>query len=94
MQTQTSPIPQPQQKADSPQSGRESSAQSRASLRNQYKAKLEETRQAVEERRSKSPAISIPSQRSLEEDQLIEDDDDIVLPDNLKGKRKETYDEM
>lgn len=80
-------MPQPPQpKADSPQSGRESSAQSRASLRNQYKAKLEETRQAVEERRSKSPAISIPSQRSLEEDQLIEDeDDDVALPENLKG---------
>jgi hypothetical protein len=57
------------------------SAKSRASLRSQYKTKLEETRLAVEERRSKSPAISIPSQRSLEEDQLIEDDDDVALPD-------------
>ena len=36
----------------------------------------------MEERRSKSPAISILSHRSLEEDQLIEeDDDDVALPD-------------
>ncbi|XP_052059105.1 myosin heavy chain, striated muscle-like isoform X5 [Mytilus californianus] len=92
-QTQTSPPPQQQPqsvqtKPESPESVRESSAISRASLRSQYKAKLEETRHAVEERRSKSPAISIPSQRSLEEDQLIEDeDDDVALPDDFKEAR-------
>ncbi|CAC5411822.1 unnamed protein product [Mytilus coruscus] len=91
METQTSPPPQQQPqsvqtKPESPESVRESSAISRASLRSQYKAKLEETRHAVEERRSKSPAISIPSQRSLEEDQLIEDeDDDVALPDDFKA---------
>ncbi|XP_063437064.1 myosin heavy chain, striated muscle-like isoform X13 [Mytilus trossulus] len=92
-QTQTSPPPeqQPQSvqtKPESPESVRESSALSRASLRSQYKAKLEETRQAVEERRSNTPAISIPSPRSLEEDQLIEDeDDDVALPDDFKDGR-------
>ncbi|XP_063437065.1 myosin heavy chain, striated muscle-like isoform X14 [Mytilus trossulus] len=91
--TQTSPPPeqQPQSvqtKPESPESVRESSALSRASLRSQYKAKLEETRQAVEERRSNTPAISIPSPRSLEEDQLIEDeDDDVALPDDFKDGR-------
>ena len=86
-QTQTSPIPQPPTpKPESPETERESSAKSRASLRSQYKTKLEETRLAVEERRSKSPAISIPSQRSLEEDQLIEDDDDVALPDEMKSR--------
>ncbi|XP_063437056.1 golgin subfamily A member 4-like isoform X7 [Mytilus trossulus] len=93
METQTSPPPeqQPQSvqtKPESPESVRESSALSRASLRSQYKAKLEETRQAVEERRSNTPAISIPSPRSLEEDQLIEDeDDDVALPDDFKDGR-------
>ncbi|XP_071141114.1 myosin-10-like [Mytilus edulis] len=92
-QTQTSPPPQQQPqsvqtKAESPESVRESSALSRASLRSQYKAKLEETRHAVEERRSNTPAISIPSPRSLEEDQLIEDeDDDVALPDDFKEGR-------
>ncbi|CAG2255504.1 unnamed protein product [Mytilus edulis] len=92
METQTSPLPQQQPqsvqtKPESPESVRESSALSRASLRSQYKAKLEETRHAVEERRSNTPAISIPSPRSLEEDQLIEDeDDDVALPDDFKGE--------
>ncbi|VDI50831.1 Hypothetical predicted protein [Mytilus galloprovincialis] len=91
--TQTSPPPQQQPqsvqtKPESPESVRESSALSRASLRSQYKAKLEETRHAVEERRSNTPAISIPSPRSLEEDQLVEDeDDDVALPDDFKEGR-------
>ncbi|XP_076082151.1 uncharacterized protein LOC143052885 isoform X5 [Mytilus galloprovincialis] len=93
METQTSPPPQQQPqsvqtKPESPESVRESSALSRASLRSQYKAKLEETRHAVEERRSNTPAISIPSPRSLEEDQLVEDeDDDVALPDDFKEGR-------
>ena len=52
---------------------------SRASLRSQYRLKLEENRAAIEDRRAKSPAISVPSQRSLEEDQLIDEDDEFAL---------------
>ncbi|XP_061170471.1 myosin-10-like isoform X3 [Saccostrea echinata] len=59
-----------------------SSSQSRASLRNQFRNRLEESRLAAEERRSKSPAISVPSQRSIE-DQLVEDDD-FPIPDEIK----------
>ena len=62
---------------------RMNSAQSRASLRHQFKNRLEESRHAAEERRSKSPVISVPSQRSLD-DQLIEDDD-FPIPDEIKG---------
>jgi len=58
---------------------------SRASLRNQYRNKLGEVRAAVEDRRAKSPAISIPSQRSLEDDQLIYEDDDLPFTDEIKG---------
>ena len=61
------------------------SAESRASLRSQYKTKLEETKSAVEERRLKSPAISVPSQSSLD-DELILDEDDEVLIDVGKGQ--------
>ena len=64
---------------------RESSSMSRASLRNQYRNKLEEVRAAVEDRRAKSPAVSIPSQRSLDDDQLIDEDDD-MMTDDVKGK--------
>lgn len=59
---------------------RMTSAQSRASLRYQFKNRLEESRNAAEERRSKSP---VPSQRSID-DQLIEDDD-FPIPDDIKG---------
>lgn len=62
---------------------RMTSAQSRASLRYQFKYRLEESRNAAEERRSKSPVISVPSQRSID-DQLIEDDD-FPIPDDIKG---------
>ena len=54
---------------------------SRASLRHQFKNRLEESRHAAEERRSKSPVISVPSQRSLD-DQLIEVDD-FPIPDEI-----------
>ena len=67
---------------------RVSSAKSRASLRKEFKNRLEETRNVVEDRRAKSPAISIPSQKSLDDDQLIVDDeeeDDLPIPDDLKG---------
>ncbi|KAL3884703.1 hypothetical protein ACJMK2_024815 [Sinanodonta woodiana] len=66
------------------------SAKSRASLRNQYKNKLDETRGAIEERRAKSPAISIPSQKSLDDDQLIleEEEEDIPVADDIKEEKK------
>ncbi|KAK3609983.1 hypothetical protein CHS0354_011824 [Potamilus streckersoni] len=67
------------------------SAKSRASLRNQYKTKLDETRGAIEERRAKSPAISIPSQKSLDDDLLIleeEEEDDIPVADDIKEEKK------
>lgn len=66
---------------------RVSSAKSRASLRKEFKTRLEETRSVVEDRRAKSPAISVPSQKSLDEDQLIidEEDDDLPIPDDMKG---------
>lgn len=60
------------------------SSHSRASLRNQFRNRLEESRHAAEERRSKSPAISVPSQRSID-DQLVEDDD-FPIPDEIKGQ--------
>ncbi|XP_041355858.1 uncharacterized protein LOC121373345 isoform X2 [Gigantopelta aegis] len=63
---------------------RQMSAKSRASLRSQYKNKLEETKSAVEERRLKSPAISVPSQCSLT-DELILDEEDELLIDAGKG---------
>lgn len=73
--------------------GRVPSAKSRASLRSQYRNKLEEARSAAEDRRSKSPAISVPSVRSLEEDQLVEeeDDEDIPVTDEFKGNLKILY---
>lgn len=66
---------------------REAMSKSRASLRTEYKARLAETKLAMEDRRSKSPAVSIPSLHSLDEDQLIEDDVDLdaLMPDNRKG---------
>ena len=57
------------------------SPQSRASLRDQFKNRLEEPCHAAEESRSKSPVISVPSQRSLD-DQLIEVDD-FPIPDEI-----------
>uniref|UniRef100_K1R1G3 Dpy-19-like protein 3 n=1 Tax=Magallana gigas TaxID=29159 RepID=K1R1G3_MAGGI len=63
---------------------RMTSAQSRASLRYQFKNRLEESRNAAEERRSKSPVIYVPSQRSID-DQLIEDDD-FPIPDDIKAR--------
>ena len=66
---------------------RVSSAKSRASLRKEFKNRLEETRNIVEDRRANTPAISLPSQKSLDEDQLIvdDDDDDMPIPDDMKG---------
>ena len=70
---------------------REASARSRASLRTHYKNQLEETRQAVEDRRSKTPVITLPSKLSvddelvLDEDEEDEFDEEMALPDDLKG---------
>lgn len=63
-----------------------SSAKSRASLRNQFKSRLDETRMAAESRRTKSPVIRVPTQKSID-DELIDDDfdDDLPIPDDLKG---------
>ncbi|XP_069102583.1 myosin-2 heavy chain-like isoform X3 [Argopecten irradians] len=74
--TQTQMVPKTEEEI------RASSALSRASLRKEYRNKLGEVRAAVEDRRTKSPAISIPSQRSLEDDQLIDEDDDDDIPYN------------
>ncbi|KAL5020532.1 hypothetical protein ScPMuIL_003424 [Solemya velum] len=58
-----------------------SSAKSRASLRSQYRMRLEETRLAAEDRRSKSPVISVMSHKSMEEAAIfLEDDEDDELP--------------
>ena len=70
---------------------REASARSRASLRTHYKNQLEETRQAAEDRRSKTPVITLPSKLSvddelvLDEDEEDEFDEEMALPDDLKG---------
>ena len=65
-----------------------SSAKSRASLRNQFKSRLDETRHAVESRRTMSPVVNVPTHKSIE-DELIEDDDDeqqeLPIPDDQKG---------
>lgn len=72
---------------------RSSSAQSRASLRNAYKAKLEESKSAAEDRRSKSPHINLPTQMTIDDELILDEDDDDdeegeyigALPDDLKG---------
>ena len=69
---------------------REASARSRASLRSHYKNQLEESRQAAEDRRSKTPVITLPSKLSVDDELVLDDDDDdfdeeMALPDDLKG---------
>ncbi|XP_053387320.1 uncharacterized protein LOC123542904 [Mercenaria mercenaria] len=74
---------------------RQSSAKSRASLRSQFKSRLDETRQAVEERRTKSPVIAVLAQKSIDDELIIEDDDDLPIPDDLKEEvlyREDTLD--
>ncbi|XP_055872551.1 golgin subfamily A member 3-like isoform X5 [Biomphalaria glabrata] len=56
---------------------RASSAQSRASLRQQFKTKLGEAKQAAEDRRSKSPAIQLPTQLTIDDELILEDDDEL-----------------
>ncbi|XP_071098823.1 putative leucine-rich repeat-containing protein DDB_G0290503 [Haliotis cracherodii] len=73
---------------------RASSARSRASLRNQFRQKLVETKKVVDERRTKSPGMMLPTPRSMEEDTLhLDDEDDVTLPDDLKEEyRHKTLD--
>lgn len=75
---------------------RQSSAKSRASLRNQFKSRLDETRQAVEDRRTKSPVIAVPTQKSVDDELIMEDDDDdLPIPDDMKEEaflREDTLD--
>jgi hypothetical protein len=40
---------------------------------------------AVEERRIKSPVIMIPAQKSIDDELIIEEDDDLPIPDDMKG---------
>lgn len=73
-------------KGNSDEEVRQSSAKSRASLRNQFKSRLDETRQAVEDRRTKSPVITVPAQKSIDDELIIDDDDDdLPIPDDQKG---------
>ncbi|XP_067653461.1 putative leucine-rich repeat-containing protein DDB_G0290503 [Haliotis asinina] len=68
---------------------RASSARSRASLRNHFRQKLVETKKVVDERRTKSPGMVLPTPRSMEEDTLqVDDDDDVALPDDVKEEYK------
>ncbi|XP_021373672.1 uncharacterized protein LOC110463415 isoform X3 [Mizuhopecten yessoensis] len=91
LETQTQIVP----KSKTEDEIRATSALSRASLRKEYRNKLGEVRAAVEDRRTKSPAISIPSQRSLEDDQLIDEDDDDDIPYNdIEELKKEQTMEM
>ncbi|KAL4216430.1 hypothetical protein ACF0H5_024155 [Mactra antiquata] len=77
-------------KGNSEEEVRQSSAKSRASLRNQFKSRLDETRHAVEERRTKSPVITVPAQKSIEDELIIDDDDDdLPIPDDQKEFFKE-----
>ena len=67
------------------------SALSRASLRSQYKNRLEESRLAAEDRRSKSPHIAVPTKMSVDDELVLDDDndefdEDMALPDDLKGE--------
>ncbi|XP_074660248.1 uncharacterized protein LOC141912760 isoform X5 [Tubulanus polymorphus] len=57
-----------------------SSARSRASVRGKYKEKLEETRSAIEERRSKSPAVSLKSLKSTIIDAEVNENGDVPFP--------------
>ncbi|KAK3800896.1 hypothetical protein RRG08_016033, partial [Elysia crispata] len=74
---------------------RASSAHSRASLREHYKTKLEEAKVAAEDRRSKSPAINLPTQMTVDDELILDGDDDedddyfleegeMPIPDDLK----------
>lgn len=80
---------------------REASARSRASLRNQFRTQLSESRQAAEDRRSRTPQITLPTKLSVDDELVVEDDDDddfdeMALPDDLKEeleeqRRKDVY---
>ncbi|XP_052786890.1 myosin-11-like isoform X3 [Mya arenaria] len=74
-----------------------SSAKSRASLRSQFKSRLDETRHAVETRKTHSPVITVPAQKSVDDELIIEsdDEDDLPIPDDLKEEalmREDTLD--
>ncbi|KAH3740918.1 hypothetical protein DPMN_047635, partial [Dreissena polymorpha] len=74
---------------------RQSSAKSRASLRNQFKSRLDETKHAVESRRTKSPLITLPAQKSVDDELIIEsDDEDLPIPDELKEEALQKEDMM
>ncbi|XP_076439302.1 uncharacterized protein LOC143278152 isoform X3 [Babylonia areolata] len=80
---------------------REASARSRASLRSDYKRRLEESRQAADERRARSPLIKLPANLSVDDELVLDDDDDdddiyeegfdkeMALPDDLKEEIEE-----
>ncbi|XP_059162688.1 uncharacterized protein LOC131946064 isoform X2 [Physella acuta] len=61
---------------------RASSAQSRASLRHQYKVKLGEAKLAAEDRRSKSPAIQLTTQITIDDDLILEEEEDDEFGDS------------
>ena len=59
-------------------------------------AKLEEAKLAAEDRRSKSPAINLPTQLTVDDELILDEDDDedadyfledgdMPIPDDLKG---------
>lgn len=53
-----------------------------------YKSRLEDARQAAEDRRSKSPHIALPTKSSLDDELIVDEndvDEDIMLLDDLKS---------
>ena len=64
---------------------RQSASQSRAELRTAHKEKLSARRRTVEDRRAKSPALSLRSQKSVLSELELDEDADLPFPDDVKG---------
>ena len=41
----------------------------------------------MEDRRTKSPVITVPPHKSIDDELIIEDEDDLPIPDDLKGEK-------
>lgn len=64
------------------------SARSRSTLRSQYKLKLEESKMAAEDRRSRSPTIALMPSNTMDTDQQQEEDE--LEADLINGQGMET----
>ncbi|XP_064645331.1 centromere-associated protein E-like isoform X3 [Lineus longissimus] len=60
----------------------ETTPSSRETIRSKYRESLEETRSAIAERRSKSPALSVKSMKSSLDDMEIDENGDMPFPED------------